>query len=407
MLRRCRRQWRNEALIAASAGFISIGTGGFTTPASAQELDEQAPGFGIEEPVSTFYTIDSEPERARMSLHGTTRLQGYAPLTIPGDLYGSFQIEAELPGYERQRGLVRFPGAAGPIEVEPALSGARALLPALAWPGMGEIRRRGGDAVRGAGWLAAGVAGVGGLVAAEVQRRNAEDEVASARAQSLSAPGLAERTAAQVQVARETANADGARSARRDWALVSAAIWTLSIVDTYYWTPRLADAEVDLTDVTLHLKPLRRGEAVLRSIVPGLGQYYAGRRTAAGLAFFGGLAAGTIFVVSEHRYSDAVNRLAAVEALYADPLADPEALALIRPAVEEEAEKSEDARKLRNLTAALAAGVWGANILDALLATPGSSGGNESTGSSPEARGSTRFTFTPGLAPEVALRVVW
>jgi hypothetical protein len=379
-----------------------------TVPACAQELGEQPPGFSTGEPVSSFYTIDSRPVRARMSLEGSTRLQGIAPLTIPGDLTGPFLVKVEATGYEMQRGVLRFPGAGGPLEVNPDDETGGVLLPALLWPGLGEIRRGQGDGLRGAGFAAAGGVGVSGVVLAELRRRDAEENADRATSEQGNAPGLPERTALQLEAARETAVADRARAARRDWAIVSAAVWGLSLLDTYRLTPRMAGTELAHNDLTLNLKPLSRGQAFMRSIVPGLGQYYTGRRTAGAFYFFGGLAAGTVFLASEHRYSEAANRLAAVQALYDDPFADPESLALIRPAVEEETEKADDARKQRNLTAAIAAGVWGANLLDAVLATP-SPPDDDQAGKRPTTRvGSPTpdLTFTLDLAqnPRLGMR---
>ena len=410
--RRARPEPTRAALVLA-AGIAAIAgiatTAGLTTaPARAQELGEEPPGFATEEPVSSFYTIDSQPVRARMSLRGSTRLQGQAPLTIPGDLAGSFRIDVKANGYERQRGVLRFPGGGGPLEIESA-AGANngVLLPALAWPGLGEIRRGQGDELRGFGFVAAGVAGVGGLVVAEFRRRDAESNADRAGNEAINAPTLAERTTLRLESARETAIADRARAARRDWTILTAAIWSLSLLDTYRLTPRMDGAELSLTDLTVNMKPLHRGQAFLRSIVPGLGQYYAGRPVAGALAFFGGLAAGTVFVASEHHYSEAANRLAAAEALYDDPLADPEALVLLRPAVEEEARDADHARKQRNLAAAIALGVWGANVLDALLATPKPPGAGEAG----EARAlgsedlSAGFTLAPGPNPQVAMRL--
>jgi hypothetical protein len=390
----------------------------------AQELGDQPPSFTTEEPVSSFYTIDSHPERAHMSLRGGTELAGDAPLAIPGDLYGSFRIDVHADGYERQRGVLRFPGGGAPLEVSSMhTGGAGAVFASVALPGLGELVRGGGDEVRGASFLAAGIGGLGGLVVAELRRRNALDDAERLRADAALAPGVEERTALLLDAGREAATSDRARVARRDWAVVCAAVWTVSLIDTYRWTPRLDDAQVELTDVTFNLRPLSRTQAALRSIVPGLGQHYAGRERAGTLAFLGGLAAGMGFVIAEHAYDEAVHQKAAVQALYDDPLQDPEALAIIRPALEEEAREADDARKRRNVVGAVAAGVWTANILDAFFATPTPHNGrgsgeardlqqegsfaSEVTWRAGVGLGSSRAGDSRGLAPSMSLRLTF
>lgn len=394
------------------------------TAASAQELGDEPPSFTTEEPVSSFYTIDSHPERAHMSLRGGTELAGDAPLAIPGDLYGSFRIDVRAEGYEPQRGVLRFPGGGAPLEVSSMhIGGAGAVFASAALPGLGELVRGGGDEVRGASFLAAGVGGLGGLVAAELRRRNALDDAERLRADAALAPGVETRTALQLEAAREAATSDRARVARRDWALICAAVWTVSLLDTYRWAPHLDDAQVELTDVTFNLRPLSRTQAALRSIVPGLGQHYAGRQRAGTLAFFGGLAAGMGFVVAEHAYDEAVHQKAAVQELYNDPLQDPEALAIIRPALEEEAREADEARKRRNVVGAVAAGVWAANILDAFFATPtphDGGGSGEARDLRPEGSFASQVTWraglhldssrpgdSGGLAPSMSLRLTF
>ncbi len=361
----------------ATLGVVAWATGANvfdSGSAAAQRLADQPPFVG-EESVS-FYTLDSRPAGARMSLRGGTRLEGAAPLTIPGDVYGSFHIDIQAPGHERQRGLVNFPGSGGPLDLSSELgSGAGSIVASLVWPGLGEIMRGEGDGLRGFSFLTAGAGGVTGLLGAELRRRDGEKDAEESRARAARATSIQQRTAFRIDEARQAAIADRARAARLDWALICAAAWGVSLIDTYRWTPRLQDAQVDLTDATFTLKPLSRQQAALRSIVPGLGQHYAGRRGAGALAFFGGLAAGVALVVAEHNYEEAVQRMAALQTLYQDPVADPEALRMIRPALEDEASKADVARKRRNTLGAVAAGVWAANMLDAVLSTPTSERG--------------------------------
>jgi Family of unknown function (DUF5683) len=333
--------------------------------AGAQEFDPTQ--FGEVTP-GLVYTIDSRPVRGRALLSGPGRFEGPLPLTVPAELQGEYWIDVTAPGYEAQRARVLFPGSGTPLEILPGSrpTGGGATARAFLWPGLANLTSGTPDPVRGLGLATAGGVGVTGLLASEFRRRDAEDATTPAD----TPPGdLAAETAARIEAARAEGTQSAAASARTDWALFAAAAWGASLLDTYLFQPDAA-ATVDLTDVSFALEPLSRGQAVLRSaLVPGFGQVYARRPAAAAVAFYGVLGSLTGLLVAEHAYEESVDQLSALEDLYQDPGADPEALALVRDAIDDQVAAADDRRQIRNILAGVTGGLWVWNVLDAGIGT--------------------------------------
>jgi hypothetical protein len=364
-------------------------------PAGAQTFD-QSPY--PEEPAGLVYTIDSRPVRGHAQLSGRSRFQGSMPLSVPAELMGEYRIQVTAPGYETQRGHLRFPGSGAPLALRSAREAdAGALARACVWPGFAAMTSGESDPVRGVGLATAGGVGVTGLVASEVRRRDAEGDTPTPPA-----PGdLGGETRARIEEARNAGVAEAARSARNTWAIFTAAAWGLSLLDTYALAPGIEGAAVDLTEVTLELKPFSRGEAALRSLIPGFGQTYARRRGAAIAAFYGALGSLTSCLIAENAYEESRTQIAALEDLYDDPGADPEALALVRAEIESESETAEDRERLRNILLGITAGVWALNVVDAWIGTPApDSAGERAQGAFP-----LRVALVPGPAPGCRITV--
>ena len=316
-----------------------------------------------------YYIIDAEPVRADAELGGPGRFSGVVPLAIPGDITGSFQLDVTARGYEDQRLRVDFPGGAGPLSWRsPRPAHAAGVAKALLWPGLAEIASETGDAYRGYGFATAGGAGVIGILAAWNRQGNAEDDLATALEREGDTPG--ERADLALAAAAHGATAEAADEAVNDWIYLTAAAWGSSLLDTYFLTPGPGQVTEDLTELRFRMQPLARSEAVLRSLVPGLGQYYAGRRTAGQIAFFSGLAAVSGLLMAEHSYDEAVHTAVAYGELYSDPLADPEQVAVYRTALDAANDTADSRQTTRNIMAGITAGVWVANLIDAYFGVP-------------------------------------
>jgi hypothetical protein len=338
------------------------------TGSPAQGLADLPPA----EELPSVFTVDSDPVRAHAVLRGPTSFQGKLPLSVPGDLTGEYQLDLTAPGFETQRVRVLFPGTFGgsPELRSPRNTEPSALAKAMLWPGLAELTGGQGDGYRGFGFMTAGIAGVGGFITTDWIRRQAEDDAAEAIARRNAARDLGESTGAGLAGARESGTAAAARETRWNWVALAAATWGISLIDTYFLTPQAGEAEVEFTDLRFELRPLSRTQAFLRSLAPGLGQYYTGRRRAGTLAFYGGLAAVTGTLIAEYSYVEAVERLAAIQVLYDDPLADPEEVSIFRGEAERQADIAADRRTLRNVMVGVTAAVWVVNLLDAVLSTP-------------------------------------
>jgi len=375
----------NRAALILCLGLLAV-----AGPTRAQD----EPGTYAEEPAGLFYTIDSQPVRGQAQLTGRNRFQGPMPLSMPAELTGDYRIRVIAPGYETQSGHVTFPGSGAPVDL-----GSRrpSFARAAAWPGLAALSSGESEPVRGWGMATAAGIGVGGLVASEIRRRDAEDGTAGEPT-----PGdLSSETEARIQEARDVGEAEAAGSARNDWAIFTAATWGLSLLDSYVLAPGIEHAQVDLTDVDLTLAPMSRGKAVLRSLlVPGFGQTYARRNGAAALAFYGALGSLTGLLMAEHAYEESRLQVNALEDLYQDPGADPEALVLIRAEIEDESETASDREQLRNIMAGITAGVWAVNLLDAWIGTPTPESNDEHAGQGLP----FRMAVLPGASP--ALRLI-
>lgn len=337
-------------------------------PRAAAQPGTSEPGATDAE-AGAYYIIDAEPVRAAAELGGPGRFSGVVPLAIPGDITGSFQLDVTSRGYEHQRLRVDFPGGGGPLSWQsPRPTHGAGVATALAWPGLAEITGETGDAYRGVGFATAGAASVVGILAAASRQGSAEDDLAATLERAGDTPG--ERAELALEAAEHGASADAASEAVNDWIYLTAATWGISLVDTYLLTPGPGQVSEDLTELRLRMQPLARSRAVLRSLVPGLGQYYTGRRTAGQVAFFSGLAALTGLLMAEHSYDEAVHTAVSYDVLYSDPLADPEQVAIYRTALESANDTAGSRQTTRNIMAGITAGVWIANLVDAYFGVP-------------------------------------
>jgi hypothetical protein len=328
--------------------------------------------------------------RANAELVGAGRFSGVVPLAIPGDISGSFLLDMRAAGFLDQRVRVVFPGGAGPLTWDsPRPTDTAGVAKALAWPGLAEITGDAGDAYRGVCFATAGGTGMIGLLAAAIRQGQAEDDRTAALDETGETP--AARASLALAAAEHGAAADAANEAVHDWLFFSAAIWGTSILDTYLLTPGPGQVTADLTELDFEMKPLSRHQALARSLVPGLGQFYSGRRSAGQIAFAAGLVAMTGLLMAEHSYDEAVHTVAAYEALYDDPLADPEQVAAYRTALEDAVDTADSRQTTRNVMAGITAAVWIANLADAYF-------GTLSAGDRSEARETT------GAAPGLHLR---
>jgi hypothetical protein len=166
---------------------------------------------------------------------------------------------------------------------------------------------------------------------------------------------------------------------------VTPAIFRYPFTGDYRVTIKQSGYEAFRTDVSLEpgrmtvlnatLTPKARAKAMLRSLViPGWGQLYAEKK-AKGLVFLAlSLGASAAYLVADHNFDIKFDRferrLTAYDSLSAQsvPYSELAAMSALLADAQEEAYDSEDVRRL---TIGAVVAVWGLNVLDALLTSPG------------------------------------
>ncbi len=349
-------------------GALTLCLGWISPAAEAQDFRSRLRRFGYPEEAESRYSLAAEPI-ATAILTGAAGLRGPTPLSIPGDVRGRFRVDLIRPGFERQRATLEVPeagrlGLRGPRRSVP---GSAKFLGSL-WPGLPHFWM--GDGLRGTAWL--GTASLAALAAgaAELRRSAAAEDASALRGRLLSSASSVERFANSRALVSAEARAHQNRRARGHWLGVTAGLWAASWLDYLFLAPGLGAAEQTDTEARFVMRPLRRGQAAWRSIVPGLGQLYAGRPRAAGWLMAGSAVAGFALLWAEHRFDERVDRLAGLEVLYADPTLDPILVDQARPWVEEALVEARDAERHRNTAMAVALGVWAYGMVDAAIGTP-------------------------------------
>lgn len=124
------------------------------------------------------------------------------------------------------------------------------------------------------------------------------------------------------------------------------------------------------TDIEIQLEPKTRAKAALRSlIIPGWGQRYYGSKTKGALLTIGALAGGVTVGLLHLHFDDKRDDYLEINKRFQDTRSVLEREALLDELYEKQKD-AYDAEQNRNIGAAILAGFWVYNILDALLFFP-------------------------------------
>ena len=322
-------------------------------------------GVAAKPPILTLITV---PENAKVTLRGTTRLEGTTPLDLPNSATGKFSLVVEGAEFARTHGVVYVP-ARGQAPV--VLSEAPGVSPALIlrgfnFPGVPDLltERKG----RGALLAASGVGATFMVIHSHLWYRDRLDEVGGYAAD----------------------RAKDERSYRDAWAIYGAAALGISALD--YWTrPRFSLHESTPNHLTLDVPEVSRAGAIWRSLlVPGQGQEFGNHRTRS-LVWLGGiLLFGAGYVVADYK----VNRDETDvkwSAIYVDS-AGPSDVYQKELELEQQRRSLESSKDIRRGAAIAAASWYALNVIDAIIMplTP------------PKQRPQKVATITPLITPRSA-----
>jgi hypothetical protein len=318
---------------------------------------------------SVLFTLDANPPGTAIALEGSERILGPTPLLIPAPISGTYRLSVIEPGFESARGRVVFTARDGGLalaEVDNGLSIQRAIRSTFV-PGLGQISA--GETSRGWGYFGTTLALAIGTIVAEADFLDERDKV-----RQLSGPGtgLSQEEADARTIARLAASndQDAAYRRRNAFAIATAAVWGLSIVDAAFFIPPFEARlmKPDLLTIEAHRKTATR-RAIRSAVLPGLGQFYGGA-PARGFVYLGAAAAASAVAVAAHLDYQEENDDAAflLERLRIEERSgDPDAAARTRAEYRSTLGAQDDAYDLRSQALAAAGAVWAVSILDALL----------------------------------------
>lgn len=289
-------------------------------------------------------TLLTAPPTARVALRGTSHISGPSPLDLPRGWSGRYSVSVGAPGFATGQFLLAIPSTG---EAPYSLSEAPGLSPGLLFrslnlPGVPDISS--GHKERGLVLAGAAVGGALGAIRAEREHSSDSD----------------------INTVEAGDRAEDNRIYRNRWLAYAGAVWAASALD-YVVRGRVHVLESSPARVTLGIPRVTHGGMFWRSLlVPGAGQEFAGQR-GRGLAWLSAtLASGAAYVIADFEYERDRSRLDRGEENFAglDSVLKPSFL----PALTELRKDADESRKWRNAVAAVGAGFYTLNLLDALTA---------------------------------------
>jgi hypothetical protein len=303
---------------------------------------------------------------ARIQLLGEEEISGVSPLRVPGALDGDFWLRASGYRVETQFGRVRVRVDDRGTRIVSYGRGSlpNTLLQSL-YPGLPQYmteQKKKGVLMGVTGFFAASA-----LAWAQSELWDADRAVTEAQREVDRAEDALDLQVARTElsVAREgkTYAAD-----RRNLTMIAAgAVWGVSLLDAVVFRPSFRVTSADEGSLALEMKPIRRFDATVRSLVfPGLGQEYNGQPKKAFLVAGGGIAMGTWLIRTQDRYNSAVSAYETERIRYegAIDIAERNARAAELEARYDDVTEKE---RSRNIAAGLTAAYWVVNVIDAAL----------------------------------------
>jgi len=301
---------------------------------------------------------------AYIQLLGDDEISGVSPLRIPGPLSGDFWIRASGYRVETQFGRIRVglddqgtrivSYGRGPLSIT--------LLQTL-YPGLPQYQTK--QKKKG---LLMGVTGFFAITAfgwAQREWWDADRAVTEAERNVERAENGLELRIARTQLAVARESSTYAADRRNLTLFAVGVVWGVSFLDAVVFRPGFHVAQADEGSLALEMKPIRRFDATVRSLVfPGLGQEYNGQSRKGFLVACGGIAMGTWLLRTQDRYNAAVSDYQTEKILYAGSLSV-EARNLRAANLESLYDDVGERERNRNIAAGLTAAYWVANILDA------------------------------------------
>lgn len=324
----------------------------------------------------------SSPPEVHVKLDGPSSHGGITPLAVPGNLRGHYTLEAYKPGFVFTHVRVDFVRGNGLSTAEPVSNRRSALAAALAPPGTRAWQE--GEFAHGLVLSGTEASSVLGLLWSHHQQANFASLASALDEQAAVATGD-QRSELEIEAAHASDRATAWRRARTEWVAVGGGLWAVTYLGRTVMAPRL-DTHFDGDGhFAFSLRPIRRADAAIRSLLlPGWGQAYAGRRRASGGFLSGGLTMLIGTLLADQAYQRAATDLA-----YADRYLehmrklDPDATAIAQEQLRHAEQVADAAWSTRRLTFGLTAGFWAYNLFDAIYHARGPQA--EAAGSAPAA----------------------
>jgi hypothetical protein len=313
------------------------------------------------------FNLLSSPPQAEARLEGLSgSILGVTPLTLPGNMRGTYRLSIRKPGYAQHRARLDFK----PSGPDHALGHATPASPSpiLAWaspPGYLELRQ--GTTWRGTSYMTGEVTAIAGAVwahrkassTASLEQSYAQQAAAATGSRRDELANLAERYASRSQA--------WARS-RSQWLMMGAGLWTLNALERTTFSASNTPAVDAAGNVAVDLRPLTRGAVAMRSaLLPGWGQAYAGRMQAAGGFMTAGLSLLTGVVLTDQAYKRTASELAFAELEYdrARRVGETETEAA-QARLDHASDVADAAWSTRQLAILSTAALWTYNLFDAV-----------------------------------------
>jgi hypothetical protein len=317
----------------------------------------------------------SSPPRAEARLTGLAgSILGITPLSIPGNLRGTYRLSVAKPGYAFQRVRLDFAGKSSELSPgQPVAAMPSPLLSTLLPPGSLEIQQ--GMGLRGVSYLVGEIAAITGTAWSH-RRANSLSEDSEALAEAAAAAGGELATGLANESIRTAQRADAYRRARTQWLLLGAGLWTVNALERTVMSGSSVPAVDGRGNLKVSLRPLTRTGVALRSaILPGWGQAYAGRGGAASGFLTSGLTLLSGFLLADQAYDRAESEFKHAEReLDLARQAGEEEYAQALSALQHADEVADDAWRVRSIALAGTAALWAYNFFDAVYSGGGPAG---------------------------------
>jgi len=323
----------------------------------------------------------TDQDWSRIRLEGREEINGVSPLRVPGPLKGEFWLSAWGPGAELQRGRVevQLDGNGAGILSYGRRGFGETVLQSLLYPGI--VQHGQGQEGKGYYMGTAAAVGVIGTLFAEVELWRQRDLVEKADREYRAATTSAERHELLNARQDRREDRDHAVDRRTVWAIGTAAVWGVGLLDAVLFSPDFRVRSVAEGSMTLGMKNKSRFHALSRSLLfPGLGQEYNGEYTKSAWVATGAALTGIWLMNRQDEYAKSVAdyRKAHHRFLAAQTVEEQEQYAGLQ---EDRYGTVEDRKRDRDVAIGILGGYWFLSMVETALSF------DESWGSHPVRQG--------------------